>query len=162
VRALPAGGGRAGARSRAGACARKQEVGPGDMAARRERSRAGRAARLRGGRGAGRNDSGGGRVGIDAGTGDGRIEHRPLADGSRAGAGSWDGPTRARRGRGAAGRGRRELTGGEEKVAAAAGRGGRRPGRAAATAARRGETYGSDTMLGIDKLYSLGAKGHNI
>jgi hypothetical protein len=23
-------------------------------------------------------------------------------------------------------------------------------------------TYGSDTMLGIDKLYSLGAKGHNI
>jgi hypothetical protein len=24
------------------------------------------------------------------------------------------------------------------------------------------ETLGSDTMLGIDKLYSLGAKGHNI
>jgi hypothetical protein len=49
-----------------------------------------------------------------------------------------------------------------KKAAAAAGRGGRRPGRAAAAAARRGATYGSDTMLGIDKLYSLGAKGHNI
>jgi hypothetical protein len=39
----------------------------------------------------------------------------------------------------------------------------RRPD-AAAAAARRGEelTYCSDIMLGIDKLYSLGAKGHNI
>jgi hypothetical protein len=50
----------------------------------------------------------------------------------------------------------------EEKAAGATGRGSRRPGRAAAAAARRGATYGSDTMLGIDKLYSLGAKGHNI
>jgi hypothetical protein len=52
----------------------------------------------------------------------------------------------------------------EDEAAAAAGRGSRRPGRAAAMAARRGEelTYSSDTMLGIDKLYSLGAKGHNI
>jgi hypothetical protein len=40
---------------------------------------------------------------------------------------------------------------------AAGGRGGRRR-------RLRGEelTYCSDTMLGIDKLYSLGAKGHNI
>jgi hypothetical protein len=37
-------------------------------------------------------------------------------------------------------------------------------GRAAAAAARRGEelTYCSDTMLGIDKLYSLRVKVHNI
>jgi hypothetical protein len=52
----------------------------------------------------------------------------------------------------------------EDEAAEAAGRGGRRPGRATAAATRRGEelTYCSDTMLGIDKLYSLGAKGHNI
>jgi hypothetical protein len=29
-------------------------------------------------------------------------------------------------------------------------------------AARRRGAYSSDTMLGIDWLYSLGAKGHNI
>jgi hypothetical protein len=48
----------------------------------------------------------------------------------------------------------------EDEAAAAAGRGGRRPGRAMAAAARREEelTYCSDTMLGIDKLYSLGPK----
>jgi hypothetical protein len=62
------------------------------------------------------------------------------------------------------GGGEPELAGGEGEAAAAAGRDGRRPGRAAAVDARRGEelTYCSDTMLGIDKLYSLGAKGHNI
>jgi hypothetical protein len=62
------------------------------------------------------------------------------------------------------GRRRLELASGEGEVVAAAGRGGRRPGRPAAAAAMRGEelTYCSDTMLGIDKLYSLRAKGHNI
>jgi hypothetical protein len=57
---------------------------------------------------------------------------------------------------------REELDGREEKE-----RGGytgnrrRRPGRSSG-GGHENRKIGSDTMLGIDKLYSLGAKGHNI
>jgi hypothetical protein len=60
---------------------------------------------------------------------------------------------------GEAGARRRRGRGGRRRPdAAAGGRGGRRRW----LREERSKTYCSDTMLGIDKLYSLGAKGHNI
>jgi hypothetical protein len=76
---------------------------------------------------------------------------------------SADGADRgSRRGGKGEERGRPELARGEEGATAVAGHVSRRPRRAAAAAARGAKTYCSDTMLGIDNLYSLRAKGHNI